>query len=129
MYCLRLGSQLILRYLQRQERFRSGAGGRVERVVRRARNPRGGVLLVQQALTDGNGTEATRLWDVMEKAVENATDNVDFYNLLLHNLDDDVAGGGVGGVRASASWWLANAPGASSHPRLLARSLAPSRVV
>lgn len=62
---------------------------------------------LQQALKDGNGTEATVLWDIMEKAVENATDDVDFYNLLLHNVEDEASNS----IRRRASRWLESAPG------------------
>jgi hypothetical protein len=46
----------------------------------------------------------------MEKAVENATDDVDFYNLLLHNIEDESSNS----LRGRASRWLGSAPGGVS---------------
>eukprot|EP00884_Botryococcus_braunii_P006027 jgi/Botrbrau1/15425/Bobra.43_2s0051.1 len=76
-------------------------------------------LETAQALRDGNGTAATLLWDVMEKSIENATDHVDFYNLLLHNVEDKASNS----FRAASRRWLAQAPGdiPEAGEKLLAR--------
>ena len=42
-------------------------------------------------MNGGNGTEATALWGVLEEALTNATDAVDWYNVLLHHVPDDAA--------------------------------------
>jgi len=38
----------------------------------------------QEALDQGNYTGATSLWGEAEDLIENLTDNVDFYNILIH---------------------------------------------
>ena len=43
----------------------------------------------------GAFTAATAIWAEIEEAVGNMTDNVDWYNALLHNVDDE---------SAAASW-------------------------
>ena len=42
-------------------------------------------------MNGGNGTEATALWGVLEEGLSNATDAVDWYNVLLHHVPDDAA--------------------------------------
>ena len=44
---------------------------------------------MQAAVADGNLTGATQLWSDVEETVEAATDDVDFYNVLLHNVEDE----------------------------------------
>ncbi|XP_033108028.1 retinoid-inducible serine carboxypeptidase-like isoform X2 [Anneissia japonica] len=53
-----------------------------------------GLALVQQAANEtemaynaGNYTKATQLWSMTENVIAENTDNVDFYNILLHNTD------------------------------------------
>ena len=47
-------------------------------------------------MNGGNGTEATALWGALEEGLSNATDNVDWYNVLLHNVaHEDAAAGGL----------------------------------
>ena len=48
-------------------------------------------LTVQGAMNGGNGTEATALWGALEEGLSNATDAVDWYNVLLHHVPDDAA--------------------------------------
>jgi len=45
----------------------------------------------QSAVKGGNGTEATALWGALEEGLSNATDAVDWYNVLLHHVPDDAA--------------------------------------
>ena len=45
----------------------------------------------QGAMNGGNGTEATALWGLLEEGLSNATDAVDWYNVLLHHVPDDAA--------------------------------------
>lgn len=42
-----------------------------------------------EACDKGEWLNATALWGQVENVVEEYTDNVDFYNMLLHNVDDD----------------------------------------
>lgn len=42
-------------------------------------------------MNGGNGTEATALWGTLEEGLTNATDSVDWYNVLLHHVPDDAA--------------------------------------
>ena len=44
-------------------------------------------------MNGGNGTEATALWGTLEEGLSNATDDVDWYNVLLHHVPDDAAAG------------------------------------
>ena len=39
-------------------------------------------------MNGGNGTEATALWGVLQEGLSNATDAVDWYNVLLHHVPD-----------------------------------------
>lgn len=45
----------------------------------------------QTALRKGKGEEATRLYEVIQEAIGNATDDVDWYNALLHHIPDEQA--------------------------------------
>ncbi|CAL8470937.1 g10479 [Coccomyxa elongata] len=70
-------------------------------------------LRTQQAVGNGNLTGATALWALLEETISNATDNVDWYNALLHNVDGE-----------DSSVWLSAAPTSrlqASMRRLLAR--------
>lgn len=44
---------------------------------------------IEKALAIGDYTLATKLWGQSEATVENLTDNVNFYNVLQHNVLDD----------------------------------------
>lgn len=54
----------------------------------------------KDALARNNGTEATRLWGKVEGTVGRLTDNVNWYNMLQHNIPDDDASspGGTSGL-------------------------------
>jgi serine carboxypeptidase 1 len=45
--------------------------------------------MTQEALDQGNYAQATQLWGEAESVIESFTDNVDFYNILLHNVLDE----------------------------------------
>ena len=44
---------------------------------------------VQSAVAGGQLAKATELWAALEEGISNATDNVDWYNVLRHNTGDD----------------------------------------
>ncbi|KAL5473680.1 hypothetical protein EMCRGX_G028196 [Ephydatia muelleri] len=44
---------------------------------------------IEKALANGDYTLATNLWSTSEDTVESLTDNVNFYNVLQHNVPDD----------------------------------------
>lgn len=46
---------------------------------------------LQTALRKGKGEEATRLYELSQETIGNATDDVDWYQVLLHHIPDDEA--------------------------------------
>ena len=69
----------------------------------------------QDAIDRGEFSSATAVWAAQQAAVGNATDNVDWYNALLHNADDDDS--------SAAASWLQHSPGecASMHTHMHVR--------
>jgi serine carboxypeptidase 1 len=53
--------------------------------------------MTEQALNAGQYAQATELWGQAEDIIEELTDDVDFYNILLHNVPDDEATKSTGG--------------------------------
>ena len=51
-------------------------------------------LLCQVAVAAGKLEHATELWAMLEEGIGNATDNVDWYNVLRHNVGDDASSAG-----------------------------------
>lgn len=46
---------------------------------------------LQTALRKGNGEKATQLYEVSQELIGNSTDDVDWYQVLLHHIPDDEA--------------------------------------
>ena len=59
----------------------------------------------QEAMDRGQFSYATAAWGAQQAAVGNLTDNVDWYNALLHNVADEASAG--------AAQWSRNTPGAA----------------
>jgi hypothetical protein len=48
-------------------------------------------IAMQIALRKGRGEEATRYYEISQETISNATDDVDWYQVLLHHIPDDEA--------------------------------------
>jgi hypothetical protein len=47
--------------------------------------------MLQAALRKGEGEEATRCYEISQETISNATDDVDWYQVLLHHIPDEQA--------------------------------------